>query len=490
MGSSACTQRKGPPFLADPVDTLYSKYRWDVMLGGHVPGLSLNPSSGSRPRRDHASGLTLRQGSRQGWDGIVIGRLTRRLVGALSKGLGRLGLGKVPDPRSAARVRLPLPLVLRTVMLGLVTGAKSLADTEVTSSRVSAAARQKLGLRGRIADTTMRDLLVALEPAAVRACLHEQVRAAHRQKAIAPYDFPWGVVSMDGKATAIAAWDDRFAQKQAQGGTARGLVRTVTSLLVTSGAKVCLDACPIAPSTNEDGQFIAALDDLIAAYGGLDLFRMVTYDSGACSLANATAVRERHLHYLFRLDGKQPTLFQEARRLMGHLENQDADASTVERTGRGSERRYVFISKEMAGFHDWKHLATVILVRRVITTAHGQSTADDRYYLSSLAADRLSAAQWLKLTRLRWAVENEGHHTFDTVFAEDERPWVVADPSGMLVVLLLRRMAYNLVALFRAVTQRSDDNRRTPWARLIGDWAHALTTATDSQLLGLPAPPG
>lgn len=417
----------------------------------------------------------------------MIGKLTRRLVGALSKGLGRLSLGKVNDPRPPSRVRHSLPRMVRTVMVGLVTGAKSLADTETISSRLSAPIRQQLSLRGRISDTTLRDLLVALEPSSLRPCLYAQVRAAHRQKAIVPVDLPWGVVSMDGKATAIAAWDDQFAQKQVQGGTARGLVRTVTSVLVTSRAKVCLDACPIPSATNEDGHFATALDELVGAYAGLDLFRMVTYDSGACSRTNAAAVRRHHLHYLFRLDAKQPSLFEEAQRVLGSLENQEACASTEERTGRGIERRYVFVSKEMAGFHDWDHLATVILVRRVISTAHGDSVPDDRYYISSLASDRLTAAQWLRLARLRWAVENEGHHTLDTAFKEDDHPWIVADPRGMLAVLLLRRMAYNIVALFRAVTQRSEDNRRTPWASLLSQFMHALITASSEQVRGLAA---
>lgn len=419
----------------------------------------------------------------------MISRLTRRLVGALSKGLSRLRLGMVADPRRGARVRHSLPLLLRSVLVGLVAGAKSLAHTEVFLSRLSTATLKKLSLRGRLADTTMRDVLVGLDPQDLRARIYDQIRAAHRQKALGCLDLPFGVASMDGKTTAISAWDEQFAQRQVQGDSARGYVRTITTILATSPARVCLDACPIPPSTNEDGHFVAALDDLIAAYGGLDLFRMVTYDSGACSLANANAVRERHLHYLFRLDAKQPTLFQEAKRLLGHLENQAADACTEERTGRGTERRYVFVSSEIAGFHGWSHLATVILVRRIITTARGDSAPEDRYYISSLATDRLSAAQWLKLARLRWTVENEGHNTFDTAFAEDERPWIVADPRGMLVVLLLRRMAYNLVALFRAVTQRSEEKRKTPWAKLMGDWLHALTTATDIQLQGLAESP-
>lgn len=38
---------------------------------------------------------------------------------------------------------------------------------------------------------------------------------------------------------------------------------------------------------------------LCHAFAGLDLVRLVTYDAGACSKANARAVRDRDLHYLF-----------------------------------------------------------------------------------------------------------------------------------------------------------------------------------------------
>ncbi len=59
--------------------------------------------------------------------------------------------------------------------------------------------------------------------------------------------------------------------------------------------------------------------------------------------------------------------------------------------------------------------------------------------------------------------QHNNHHTFDTAFAEDDRPWIEADENGMLAVLLLRRIAYTLLALFRAVTLRSDENRATRW---------------------------
>jgi hypothetical protein len=77
-----------------------------------------------------------------------------------------------------------------------------------------------------------------------------------------------------------------------------------------------------------------------------------------------------------------------------------------------------------------------------------------------------------------------GAQPFDMLFSEDKRPWIL-DPQGMVVVMLLRRMACNLMALYRAVTQRSDDNRRRPWPALLKALQWALVSATDEMLAGL-----
>jgi hypothetical protein len=67
---------------------------------------------------------------------------------------------------------------------------------------------------------------------------------------------------------------------------------------------------------------------------------------------------------------------------------------------------------------------------------------------------------------LHWGVENT-LHTLGTAFAEDDRPWIEADPQGMLAMLLLRRIAYTLLALYRAVTLRSDEGRAARWKHLL-----------------------
>ena len=60
---------------------------------------------------------------------------------------------------------------------------------------------------------------------------------------------------------------------------------------------------------------------------------------------------------------------------------------------------------------------------------------------------------------------------------EDQHPWIEADPKGALVVTLLRRIAYNMLAIFRAVTLRADANRSIPWKDLTRWVLLALLTA-------------
>lgn len=90
----------------------------------------------------------------------------------------------------------------------------------------------------------------------------------------------------------------------------------------------------------------------------------------------------------------------------------------------------------------------------------------------------------MDLIRRRWAVENECHNTFDRIFEEDKRPWVL-QPSAMVVVQLLRRLVYTMLSLFRSVTQRSDEKRQTPWKSLLGDIADMLKNLVEEAMAGV-----
>ncbi len=110
-----------------------------------------------------------------------------------------------------------------------------------------------------------------------------------------------------------------------------------------------------------------------------------------------------------------------------------------------------------------------------------------RFFVSSRAPERLSTRQWLEVVRAHWGVENQNNHTLDTAFAEDDRLWIEADENGMLAVLVLRRLAYTLLALFRAVTLRSDEHRAMRWKALLARVCDALVAATTEALAGLRA---
>ena len=417
-------------------------------------------------------------------------RLKRRMMGVLASRLPEAKLDEVEDPRDARGKRWHLAALLRAVVVGVAVGCKSLGQTEALTAEMSRAVRRRLRIRRRVADTTMRDALVKVEPKKLRHSLHAQVKAAHRRKALEPDGLPFGQAVMDGKSSTATAWDKKYSQRQthSEGMGACGLVRTVTCSLVSSAARACIDAIPIPPSTNEMGHFPTAFKSLMQVYGKSDLFKVVSYDAGACSEEHGRLVVEKNRHYLFGLKGSQPTLLNEAKALLGGRQPQEAEAETVDvESNTRTVTRRLYRTSEMAGFLDWVHLKTVVRVESETVDDGKVVEHEDRYFLSSLPSEVLPAAQWLLMVRRHWGVENNCHHTWDTVFEEDDRPWIEKNPQGMVVVMLLRRIAYNMLALFRTVTQRSEERRQTPWRNIVRWLYQAVIAATDEDVDGLRA---
>ena len=147
------------------------------------------------------------------------------------------------------------------------------------------------------------------------------------------------------------------------------------------------------------------------------------------------------------------------------------------------EVRRIWLTTEMAGWHDWSHLRVALRVEREVTGRH--RSRESRYFVTNVPRRRFTDQQWLQLIRRHWRVENDCHQTWDVSMAEDDRPWL-RDPYGMLVAQLLRRIAYNALALFRSVTVRAEGERGLiPWRTLMSNVRHALEVATDLHLDGL-----
>lgn len=196
-------------------------------------------------------------------------RSDRRLLGVLAARLPELELSKVADPRRRQGRRWRLRSLLVAILTGLVAGRKSLAETEELTDDLPLPLRRVLGVPRRTPDTTLRNLVVALDPQSVRRRLHHPIRVANRRKQLDNGVFPFGVVAIDGKCTSTPHIDDHFAQRQHLTADeevvgVQGLVRTLTSCLITSRARPCLDVAPIPAHTNETGHFPTAFKRLLA----------------------------------------------------------------------------------------------------------------------------------------------------------------------------------------------------------------------------------
>jgi hypothetical protein len=414
-------------------------------------------------------------------------RMNRRMYGMVRKRLDEARLDEVPDPRDRRGQRWDLGALLRGVLGAMMAGAKSLAQVEEMSARMSRPIRRLLGTRRRLPDTTARTLLCSLDPKELRRPLHRLIRKACRRGALDPDVLPFGILSLDGKVFSLPSCDDWYAQRQTQGeqGPLVGVVRTITATLTSSPAKPVIDVLPIPAPTNEMGVFEKALDAVCEAYGGLELFQLITYDAGACSARNAAHVRKRGLHYLFGLTAAQPTLFEEAKRWLGSKPREQAEAVTEDIDHGKTVIRRLYLGEVTADVDGWQHLRTVVRVETETVDAGGRTVSrDDRYFLSSLPRVRLTPEHWLLAIRRHWGVETS-HQVLDVSFLEDRHPWIKANPRGALVVAVLRRIAYTILTLFRSVTQRSEERRNVPWKALINDVFYAFITTTPEQVAGL-----
>jgi hypothetical protein len=380
--------------------------------------------------------------------------------------------------------------ILRATLVGLMAGCRSLFEAEGLTEGLAPAMRRRLGVPRRLADTTARDALCRVPLDGLRAVLHRAVRAAWRRKALAPVGLPMSVVALDGKATSLPTLNHPLVLNHIDGQVVPfGLVRTVTCSLVSAAGRPCIDAIPIPAGTNEVGHFQMAFKSLVATYG--NLFDAVTYDAGGFSRANADAVVAAGKHYLFGLKDEHRTMCRLAVELLA-VENVIARTedvldkdTTVVRSLRllRADPSWSYGDGKTPEESVWPHAKAFLAVEYVKVHRGVVDERDERMFVSSYDPGRLTPAQWLLLVRSHWGVESS-HHTLDTTFAEDDRPWIEADPHGMLAVLLLRRIAYTLLALFRAAA-RTDDGRAVRWRALLTSIRDVLVAATEDQLAGL-----
>jgi len=399
-------------------------------------------------------------------------RSVRRLAGMLAARLPELQIADVLDPRQERGKRWALPSMLNAALLGIMSGRKSLRDIEQMTADLSPTSRRQLGIKKRIPDTSLRDVICRMEMDSLRQCLHLMMASAWRRKAIEPMGLPFHMLVLDGKSTALPCWDDQYVQKvvHEEKHFAYGLMRTITCALATAPGVPCLDALPIPAKTNEMGFFRDAVKAMLTTYG--HWFKLISYDAGACGEENARFVVHNDKHYLLRVNDERRHMMQLQQQLFANKAVLASTEDVLAKKKNISVVRSLSLIEPLQT-HDpdsvfcWTHTKTWIKVNSKTIENGAITHEEDRYYVSSMPINMLKPEQWLLAVRLHWAVENNNHHTFDTAFKEDDFPMIKNNTKGALALLMLRRIAYSLLTLFRSVTLRSETHRQMPWKDLL-----------------------
>ncbi|MBI4641987.1 MAG: hypothetical protein HY731_14955, partial [Candidatus Tectomicrobia bacterium] len=159
------------------------------------------------------------------------------------------------------------------------------------------------------------------------------------------------------------------------------------STLTSAVAKPCIAHMPLPVGTNDMGACREFVDQLHTWYGRSQLFELLDFDSGFCSLENANHVNELGYGYIFALKDNQPELLAEAKRgLLPWAQQATFEAETPWELRNGNWiRRRLYRSTEMAGWPTtvgtWDHLRQVWLVRQETRSPQGKIEIEDRFFI-------------------------------------------------------------------------------------------------------------
>ena len=194
----------------------------------------------------------------------------------------------------------------------------------------------------------------------------------------------------------------------------------------------------------------------------------LAYDAAATTQSNMQAVLKAGKHFLFRQRDERTKAFKMA---VSSLQDKAPHAEYRERIDNQTEiiRRVVLkeLPRNIQDGWFFPEVRTLVKVETfILKSMEGQVDSaleqESRYWVSSMPIEKMTPEQWLRATVKHGSVETR-HQILDVAFEEDNKPWIREDPQGLLNLMILRRIATTLMALYKEVRARTEEIREMTW---------------------------
>jgi predicted transposase YbfD/YdcC len=313
----------------------------------------------------------------------------------------RTSFEQLADPRRSGRTfTFPLMEIITIALCAVLGGANDWVAVETFGKAKRAWFQRFLKLEHGIpSHDTFGRVFALLNPTAFQNCFREWMGGVCARLGIRH-------VAIDGKR--LAGSHD----------TALGLKAIHLVSAWATEVRLTLGQVAVEEKSNEITA-IPKLLEMLEIAGAL-----VTIDAMGCQKEIAAKIRVQQADYVLAVKENQPHLHEDIARLFHEAlaqetlqANWDYHEHHEKNHGR-DEVRLCWVLDDLAGIRDqqlWKDLHRVIVVVTERGVGAG-SHSEVRYYISSRQG---TAAEFARVIRRHWGIENECHWVLDVVFKED-----------------------------------------------------------------------